>query len=438
MIPYSLDPIEKFVRGHCAILRDPSPDQDRVPYTGGMATAASPRLNGLPSPQEFNPGDTVICSNAGLGGETTWLWELLDQPRGAPDAMVGPTLANATLVVSKEGTYLGRLTVNAGQSDEKRSNFIAVVRFLKSQERLPAAGETTEQNPMRGWAESTNETFSLVDDLFKDSGRLIGQAGQAGLVVGNVLRITATTTIKTSLPGQESVPVMGLASAASPDQMRQNLFVLVRGVRNTNPNNQELLVARRDGVLYGLAGSPPAGAILYVDDSGGLSTTPGATPRQVGEVIRSGGGTYDCYVNGSPPPRALLSIWHFGSNLAGTGLGTVWVLPVGFSPSVVLAASRPVYRQARAGRVSRLSVAARSVSAGESARISVWKNNLETTLSVVLTSANYAAGVVDFDETHAVDFVATDQLEVRATNLSNLASSGDIAGCGATLLYTGG
>lgn len=401
-----------------------------------MTTNAQLLLNGVAAPQYETIDTLVLITNNNAGGELTYLYAIVDQPPGPADNLTSTNLPSTSLTCRKEGSYLLRLTVNAGLIDEKTTQGEILIRNLISQTNEPAAGETIETDATRGWATKVGGIHAEVASLVKDSGRLAGIAAQAGLLVGTVVRLSSTTTIKTGLPGQEPVPAILQALATTQAHMRQALFLVVSGVINANPGNGELLIARRDGMVYGLAGAPGVGDPLYVSDTGSLSTTPGTYLRAVGWVVRAGGGTYDAYFDGGPAQTAFNSIWSHASMLPITAAATAWVLlPGTYATTPPLLGAQPIVRQPKGGRLSRLTGSANVVVVGKQATITVYKNGVATALTVTVTNGNYTTGVQDLDETHAVEFSNLDQIDVVVVN-PNLAAVTDIVGLTATLVYS--
>jgi hypothetical protein len=107
----------------------------------------------------------VQFDNQNIGGETTYTWSILSQPPGTVDTLSATNIQNPTFVPKKEGTYLVKLTVNLGLPDEQNNQVIAAIRQLKTLERIPTAGETTEDNISAGWAIANNSLLRHMDTL---------------------------------------------------------------------------------------------------------------------------------------------------------------------------------------------------------------------------------------------------------------------------------
>ena len=123
-------------------------------------------------------------------------WEVLDVPKGTtfdaawfntntaswPNVNTFPTVSN--FVPDKEGTWFFRCTNSDGTVDE----VVVGVRHQRTHIRVPAAGETTEANSTRGWAENRNDDLDTFDDLITSGGiqlcRFVSaSAGAAGTLV---------------------------------------------------------------------------------------------------------------------------------------------------------------------------------------------------------------------------------------------------------------
>ncbi len=166
-------------------------------------------INGVDGSNDNLPINTLVqLSNDNSGGEFSYAWTILNQPDGPTDSLSATNIQNPTLTPKKEGTYLVQLIVNGSLEDVQ----IAAIRYLKSLERAPAAGETTEDSEAEGWEIAQNNLNSRVDALVGDPGTLVAVAGQAGLVAGNIVRATTTAVIKSGLPGQETLPSVTLVN----------------------------------------------------------------------------------------------------------------------------------------------------------------------------------------------------------------------------------
>lgn len=267
-----------------------------------MATQAQITINAVIGSDDDLPIDTLVqLDNNNLGDETTFLWEILDQPPGAVDALSSTTIQNPTFTPKKEGSYLVKLTVNLGAGDEKTDMVIAAVRQLKTRERIPAAGETIEADTADGWATAQNSMLRRIDTLLTDSGKFVGSNTHGGVLTkGDVVRVTSTATIKAGLPGEEKIAGLVKAPATLVSNIDELLSVVEGDVDgNTTVPNGELVVARFLGrtadlpITGGSVGDP-----VFVSDTATISLTPGTARRACGSIIDVGVGISDVLFDG--------------------------------------------------------------------------------------------------------------------------------------------
>jgi hypothetical protein len=254
------------------------------------------QINGQTGSDTDMPIDTLATlSNVGTGGEITYLWELLEQPDGAADALGSPTSSSCTLTPKKEGTYLVRLTVNKDLTTQKIDSVVLGIRAFKSDLRFPAPSEADEAGT-DGWAPEI--TAALKDiDAGKKQIRVVGYtAASSTFAYGDLVRFVSATKIKNSLPGEEYVPNIGLVdlgdATASVDQ---TVGVLLNSVKGTTPSatNTMVYVAVAGYVPnVTVTGSPAVGDIVYASDTDGqMADTPGTIVRPIGTVMRVVSGT---------------------------------------------------------------------------------------------------------------------------------------------------
>lgn len=393
-----------------------------------MPTAAI-LINALVPPQAVPIDVLVAFSNNGTGGENTFAWTVLDQPEGAPDALIGGATPTPTLTPTKEGTYLILEVVNQGQATEQRQMAIFYVKRLLDGRRLPAAGETTEANMARGWAEEVNRQLNDIANLRSDSGRIAGPVAVNGTQAGlTVLYVSSTQTIKAGLPGAELLPTLDVAQAGTKAKVSGSLYVLDRGVVNgAAPVAGEIVWARRDGIAYGvpLAGMG-VGQAVYVSNVGTLSDAPGSNPRRVGMVVAARTNDCDVLVSGSLQFGQAGTLHRFGSVEGSTG--TPWPLPFGFQ-QVVPAVFLP-WRVSRPGRWSYLAVQLFPNAANRTLRVRAYKNANPTTLVAQVTDVAPLGN--DFNELHAVEFDYGDLMDWRVENVTPLTGVSDISGIAGT------
>jgi hypothetical protein len=246
-------------------------------------------------------GATVQLGNNNSGGELTYLWEWLDKPEGSLAAFSNPNIVNPTFIADVEGTYLIRLTVNLALASEVSDQVIAAVKQLKSQIRVPAAGEIAEESALRGWARDVNRAWNTFDRVQANPGRIVAITDSVQ-ARGKVLVVDAMHTLKAGLPGEEKVPLVVTAAANSASYMRMPLAVMDVAVDgSTSVGAGELIYCTFSGVIGPLAlGGGAYGDRLYVTDAGTVSITPGTTTRRIGYIIHVDGADYYVYVNGDP------------------------------------------------------------------------------------------------------------------------------------------
>lgn len=254
-------------------------------------------INSVPGSNDDLPINTLVqLSNVSTGGEITFNWTILDQPDGTPDVLSNPTIVNPTLTPNKEGTYLLLLVINQGTGTEVQNQVIVGIRQLKSRMRIMAAGESVEDSSVIGWKEAGNGVLGMIDSLFADAGCGVALAGEGSLTPGTVLYASGKATIKTGLPGQETLPVLNKA-VASGDTGASPLLILVSGVDgSTTPANGALIKYRAYGPVYGIVGVASVGDDVYLGPGGQPQNTPGVNSRLMGKVFASSGATFDFWM----------------------------------------------------------------------------------------------------------------------------------------------
>lgn len=413
-----------------------------------MPTAAI-RVNALVPPQDVSLGALVNLSNAGTGGEVTFSWVLMDQPEGPADALIGAATATPTITPTKEGSYLLMLTVNAGQNTQQIDVQKFRVRNFIDGRAYPAAGETTQQNLARGWAEEVNRELGDVTSLRKDPGRIAGQIAVNGTTPNlTVLYASDTAEIKAGYPGAERVPLLAVALATTSAMMRGGLYLLDRGVVNPSaPVANEIVWARALGVAYGLAlGGGAVGDPVYVSDAGAVALVPGTYHRAVGRIVAVRGAEVDVEWNGTRQLQQVGSLVRMGSRgVMPAVMGTVWPLAFGFSTIAatdgativgVTAGVAISYRAAKPGRWSRLHAWCSFNDDPRGLTLTAYKNGVAQALTVSLASSGAPPTVdagEDVNEAHAFEFEAGDAIEVRVTNDTGFGAFDEINGLGATV-----
>lgn len=261
-------------------------------------------VNGVIGSNDDLPINALVqLNNQNIGGESTYAWAILDQPPGTADALSSLIIQNPSFTPKKEGTYLVKVTVNLGLPDEQSDSVVVGIRQVKSRQRIPAAGETTQADTADGWATSMNALLRAMDSWLADPAIIVGVAGATGLSKGTCVRAAGGAIIKSGLPGQETVPNFTLCDATTLGKIDELIFVMEGAVvGGGTPALNALCRARYVGrlantLVTGAAGV--AGDTLFVSDTGALSTAPGTLRRQIGSIMNViGGGYYDVMVDG--------------------------------------------------------------------------------------------------------------------------------------------
>ena len=263
-------------------------------------------INSVPgSDTNLTINTLVALDNQNVGGELTYAWSILDQPPGAVDSLSSVSIQNPFFTPKKEGTYLLKLIVNQGLPTEQEDRVVAAVKQLKTLERIPAAGETTEADTSDGWATASNSYLRRMDALLVDPGVMVGVNASGGtLVRGNIVRAPGVEFIKATLPGAEGLPGFTRAHANVLGEIDELLCVVESDITGigvsipgTGPTEARLMRVRYIGRFVAITGTPAAGDTVYVNDGGSLSLTPGTIRRRVGSVM-TGAYTNDVWFNG--------------------------------------------------------------------------------------------------------------------------------------------
>jgi hypothetical protein len=248
------------------------------------------RIGGVAGSNDDLPINTLVSlDNLNTGGELTYLWTILSQPAGTTDSLSANNIANPTFTPKKEGTYLIQLVVNAGPS-QLVNQVVAAVRQVKTRIRVPAAGESVEDSSSVGWAGSVNTTHQLLDTMRADPSIVVAQATGA-MVRGNVVQLSGTGTIKSGLPGQETIVSISKADAGASGTSGGRLGIVEASVTGGAIINGSLVFVRIDGMFQniGVAGLT-TGQVLYLGTAGAVQTTAGVITRVVARVVTPLGG----------------------------------------------------------------------------------------------------------------------------------------------------
>lgn len=250
-------------------------------------TQASISVNSIVGSSTDLPINTIVqLSNVGNGGETTYAWSILDQPPGTTDALSSSTIQNPTFTPKKEGSYLIQVIVNASLADEQTNRVVCAVKQLKTRTRIPAAGETTEVDTVDGYAADANTLLRLIDTMRADPGIVVAQLGYAA-TAQQIVYFNGIATIKSTLPGQEVVPVVALASSTGPvpaDAARAVLGMVVAAVDGGALSSGKLAYIRLFGLALAVSvgGSPADETEVYLGVAGAFNTS---GTRSVGRII---------------------------------------------------------------------------------------------------------------------------------------------------------
>jgi len=228
----------------------------------------------------------VQLNNTGNGGEITYAWSILDQPPGTADALSSGTIQNPTFTPKKEGSYLVQLAVNASLADEQINRVVCAVKQLKTRTRVPAAGETTESDSADGYAADANASLRLIDTMRADPGIVVAQLGYAA-TAQQIVYFNGIATIKSTLPGQEVVPVVALASSTGPvpaDASRAVLGMVIAAVDGGALSSGKLAYIRLFGLALAVAvgGAPADETEVFLGVAGAFNT---AGTRSVGRIV---------------------------------------------------------------------------------------------------------------------------------------------------------
>jgi hypothetical protein len=265
-------------------------------------TQALIQVNGVTGSNDDLPINTLVqLNNVNNGGESTFNWTIVDQPPGTADNLSNATIQNPTLTPKKEGSYRLKLVVNQGLSDQATNTVIVGIRSLKTRERLIAVGETTEDSLTVGWGEAQRSWMRRLDNLYNSEfGIVVGVAGVGGLTRGTVVRPSGISTIKTGLPGQETVMSFISAPSTAAANVNGPLFILLGGVDgSSSPANGALIRCLFLGMYGTVASAGNVGDIVYVNDSALISNVAGTNPRKIGKIIDNTGGNLTIIFAGS-------------------------------------------------------------------------------------------------------------------------------------------
>lgn len=242
---------------------------------------------------------TITLSNDDEGGETTYLWSVVDQPEGISDSLSSPATESTTLTLTKEGSYQIRLVVNLGTGTEAIQTATISVLDSRTNERVPAATETIETSTQKGWALATNRIFRRVLSGSVDGNIQVART-PGGLAPGKIVRITGVATVNTGF--QSQYEVMGIAAALGTVTVATRVGIVIDGVVTGDLSGGSLVLVRMFGLVPFIGtGSPAVDDPVYLSNTGVAALTPGTASRVIGTVISSGGGSYRWVIDGAKP-----------------------------------------------------------------------------------------------------------------------------------------
>ncbi len=241
---------------------------------------------------EVLPGATVTVENDGDGGETSVLWVALtgSQPSGSFDGFADPLDPTTSMTVNKEGSYLIQNIVNGSIT----GSAVVAVKQLKSNFRMPAAGEKTEESGSYGWARAIQKMGDVIDGMYADGGTVVARA-RVDIPLRQLVRPSGSHVIKSGLPGAERVLEFSRVAGEATGSIQSTLYIAERGLTSSvDPiPSGTLFVAR----LYGLAGpftgtNPAKGDFVFPRADGVVSLSVDTVDRKIGTVVDVTGSTY--------------------------------------------------------------------------------------------------------------------------------------------------
>jgi PKD domain len=294
-----------------------------------MPPAANIEVNGADGSDDDVPINTLVqLSNADVGGELTYFWEIVDQPTGTAVALSSSAIENPTFTPTKEGSYLIRLTVNDALSTEVSDMVVVAVRDLKTNERIPAALETIEVDTAKGWKPAVNRLHELAIDAKTDGNVVVCLNPAASFPgFGDIVSILAETTIKTGLPGEERLFSVTKALATAEATVKGQLGIVIATPTGAAPVASGLIHVRVFGLVeFTEAGSPAAGDPVYVDDTAQPSLSAGTVSRQIGKVVSVGGGNYRWVIDSTIAYLPRIRVLEAGGSTASADIAALQAL----------------------------------------------------------------------------------------------------------------
>lgn len=245
--------------------------------------------------------NTLIgLDNTNNGGELTYLWEFLDRPEGSAAAFSNPAIQAPTFTPDVEGSYLVKLTVNRTLATETTNTVVCAVAQLRTNARIPAAGETRETSTTRGWALAVNRFMKLVDERLSTGGMIVGEA-VAPINRSGVVRVTGTYLLNAGLPDEGWIPEFDLALGSSATDTADTLYIMeYTPVGGSAAAAGDLIRVRSNGLFGPMTGGVPVvGDPVYLDNVGAPSMAAGAIPRRIGTVVGIDGADWYFHFDGT-------------------------------------------------------------------------------------------------------------------------------------------
>ena len=261
---------------------------------------ASIEINGSAISNENLPINTLVqLSNLDVGDESTYLWEIVDQPPGTADALSSTSIENPTITPKKEHTYLVQLTVDLGLPSEVVDRKIFRVRSLTTNMALVATEETTE-GVSGAWSVDQNETLQTLINRIYGGAVIVCQANGA-VNAGDTVTPTGIATLKSGLPGVERVP-----DVSPIDGTDAAIATKVVGVVLGKPDGTSAVLdngvclVRFSGLLdvVSFTGTPTAGDPVFVSDAGTPALAVGSNSRTIGVVVDATAGAWKPFLFG--------------------------------------------------------------------------------------------------------------------------------------------
>jgi hypothetical protein len=239
--------------------------------------SAQIKVNGsFGSREDLLIGASITLTNGDNTGATSWLWELADAPEGslAVSSFSGFTSNTATITLDKEGTYLFKLTVNGTLQDVQYAAILSQHTGL----RVPAAGETYQASPEKGWALTVNRDFAKLERDQRQSHKLTAIAADT-ISIGPVYADSIGV-----LANGDSLMTVRPASALAMGSSRNVMWALNSAVAGEPVALMTLGLTEVVSTFNTSASS--FGAPVYLSDTaGGVSLTAGTLPVAIGKVF---------------------------------------------------------------------------------------------------------------------------------------------------------